>query len=106
MQLLFALIEYTEAMKKAKSTKRNSLEKIERENWSHFVCEPTRANSHFVTHARILRHNGLIGNNEDKRTKWFVTPKGYLIADVLKIEFAEAKNASRNIKTSCKELIK
>lgn len=50
---------------------------------------------HYVTHSRILVREGLVKcKPEQKLNECNITRKGYLMAEILQIEFAEAKQIS------------
>lgn len=83
-QLLLALIAYTQDQ--AKKPIANKMKRLQR--WSEFMPKTP----HFVTHARILGDNGLISKEDGD---WTVTRKGHLMAEVLEMEFTEAKANAR-----------
>lgn len=96
-ELLFALIEYNKHVDKPLKKGKTRLD-----TWSKYVMDVTGPHSHFISHARQLSLNGLItkitaGENPGK--DWRITPKGYLVAQVIQMEIEEARDTARKLKT-------
>lgn len=92
-QILFWLIEWTEIRDAGLEYPKGKTKwEVEHEAFCAVVFrqEPM---SHFVTHARILEREGLITKKKNLSDAT-ITRKGFLLAEILRIEFEQAKKAS------------
>lgn len=114
-QLLFSCIEYNRQVElklaeieKEEASKKFSGLGIRHNLWVECVHK-TNKQKMFVTQARQLTVNGLLhmkstGARSNRLDGWKVTEKGYLMAQVLKIEFEEAKKAAKQLSKVALEL--
>jgi hypothetical protein len=88
-EVLVSLVDYTDALDAVKGDKA----KISAERNAELFGQMVRHKpSHFITHGNVLARNGLV---EHTGRTWRVTLKGRLMAQVIRIELAEA---AKNVK--------
>lgn len=84
--------DYYQSLDAKGRANKNELSKV----WSElFDTRP----GHFVTQAGQLRRNALLVESEDKHRHWLLTPKGRLVAELVGMEFEEARKEMKALNT-------